>query len=317
MPDNSWITPYKFLPETGLSIGPSQGIVYKLSDNGVVKVPFQYPVKASDEADEQIYMSLRSMALCRREGAFYDLLAKNPHPNLAKRIQINPQAFASQTYGLVLEYFNPLRRVWSDPSRANHVIWIQQLLGALEWLEELGYTHGDLKTDNLGIDKDNNLRLFDFGSITHCQEEGFIHQVIEDHFTLATCIHYLASGIDPFANVKSYVEVKQTLDTLKKGKGVAHPAANSFEEVIQAGWTGTTASNFSQLRRSVALATGQYPSQPSDHNLERRDQGEMGLEVAPDDHDAGSLSEKQSNWMDEQEYRAAWKAMGYEVPDDI
>ncbi|KAF2431958.1 hypothetical protein EJ08DRAFT_696101 [Tothia fuscella] len=266
MPNNSWITPYIFPPGKCLSLSPSQGIVYKLSDKTVIKLPFQYPVKALqdlEEAEEQIELSLQSMTLFEKEKKFYDLLAENPHSNLATRISTNPQ------------------------------------------LEKLGYTHGDLKTDNLGIDKHHNLRVFDFGSILHCQEEGFKEQVMEDHFKLATCIHFLASGIDPFAKARNYAEVKQITNNLKRGEGVVHSTASVFEEIIQAGWTGAIASNFSQLRQSVASAIGSL-------DWDRED---IKPEVATAYCDVPVL-EKQLSWLDKQEYCTAWKATGYEVPDE-
>ncbi|KAE9983195.1 hypothetical protein BLS_004824 [Venturia inaequalis] len=308
MPNNSYITPYHFHPEKCLSLGPSQGIVYRLSDKTVIKLPFQYPVKALkdlEEAEDQIEMSLRSMTLFEKEKKFYDLLAESPHSNLATRIPTNPQTHDSPTHGIILEYLHPLLRVWSEHSEETHFVWIQQLLSALERLEELGYTHGDLKADNLGIDKHHNLRLFDFGSIIHYREEGFKEQVVEDHFKLATCIHFLASGIDPFANVNSYAEVKQITNSLRRGEGVVHSAASFFEETIQAGWTGATASNFSQLRESVASIIGS-----SDF-----DQEYVRPEVAIAYYDVSAL-EKQLSWLDKQEYCAAWKAIGFEVPHE-
>ncbi|QDS76090.1 hypothetical protein FKW77_006189 [Venturia effusa] len=250
-------------------------------------------------------MSLRSMMLFEKEKKFYDLLAENPHSNLAKRIPTNSQAHGSLMREIILEYFNPLLRVWSEHSEKTHFVWIQQLLSALERLEELGYTHGDLKTDNVGIDRHHNLRLFDFGSVIHCQEAGFREQVMEDYFKLTTCIHFLASGIDPFANVRSYAEVKQITNDLKRGEGVVHSSASMFEEIIQAGWTGQTASDFSQLRQSIASEIGS-----SDWNQE-----DVGPEVDTAPYDVSTL-EKQLSWLDKQEYCAAWEEMGYEVPHE-
>lgn len=72
MPDNTWLTPYTFPPSRCLSDGPSQGIVYELSETTVVKLPFQYPVAESpptDDTIEQMYMSLRSWALSTKESS--------------------------------------------------------------------------------------------------------------------------------------------------------------------------------------------------------------------------------------------------------
>lgn len=88
MPDNTWFTPYKLPSSKCLSLGPSQGIVYELNKRAVVKLPFQYPVgngSTIDAKKDHLYLSLRSFALLKRERQFYDLLAGNPHPNIAQR----------------------------------------------------------------------------------------------------------------------------------------------------------------------------------------------------------------------------------------
>lgn len=61
---------------------------------------------------------------------------------------------------------------------------------ALEWIEKLGYTHGDITIRNIGIDWNKQLKLFDFGSVMHRDEDNFYNQVLEDHFNLANCLHF-------------------------------------------------------------------------------------------------------------------------------
>jgi serine/threonine protein kinase len=307
MPDNTWYTPYKFTAWTCLSSGPSQGIVYQFSEKTVVKVPFQYPVNGAlpaDEANEKIYMSLRSFAIFKKESTFYDMLTKKPHPNLAQKLQ------GKQPSSIILQRFRPLEQAWSSNTKEMHVIWIQNLLSALEWLENLGYTHGDLTVRNMGIDENNRLRLFDFGSIRHCDDEGFYEQVLEDHFTLATCIHFLASGIDPVAKAKSVAEVRRTFHTLQAGQGLVDEAAKDFEEVIQAGWTKIPrpSSSFSQLRQDV---TGniRYISTSGAHQSANLSSWPQLV--------CDELMVEDPRWMDEKDYRAAWKAEGFETPDDI
>lgn len=80
----------------------------------------------------------------------------------------------------------------------------------------------------MGIDTHNQLKLFDFGSITHCNDEGFSEQVLEDHFALATCIHFIASGVDPIAKANSHAEVKRIFSTLKDGRGIVDEAAKDL-----------------------------------------------------------------------------------------
>jgi serine/threonine protein kinase len=288
MPNNTWFTPYKLLPLTCLSLGPSQGIVFELSDKAVIKVPFQYPVTrspATDETNDQIYISLRSLALFRRESAFYAVLAKYPHANLAQRL---PSKFLS---GIVLPRFRSLEQVWSLHTRRTHFTWIKQLVNAVAWLENLGYTHGDLKILNMGIDSHNQLQLFDFGSITHCEDEGFSEQVLEDHFTLATCIHFIASGVDPIAKANSYAEVQRMHSTLKGGQGDIDEAARDFQKVIQDGWTGEV-SSFSSLRKGIADIGDNFVVQ-SDLPKAQFDVDHLTIEEDP-------------RWMNEEAYRAAW-----------
>lgn len=39
---------------------------------------------------------------------------------------------------------------------------------------------------NLGVDGNNQLKLFDFGSIMHRDDENYYNQVVQDHFDLAS-----------------------------------------------------------------------------------------------------------------------------------
>jgi serine/threonine protein kinase len=299
MPNNTWFTPYRLPPSTCLSLGPSQGIVFELSDEAVIKVPFQYPVTRSpptDETNDQIYISLRSLALFKRESAFYTVLAKYPHANLAQRL---PSKFLS---GIVLPRFRSLEQIWSLHTRKTHFTWIKQLVNAVAWLENLGYTHGDLKILNMGINSHDQLQLFDFGSVMHCDDEGFSEQVLEDHFALATCIHFIASGVDPIAKANSYAEVQRVHSTLKGGQGIVDEEARDFRKVIQEGWTGAV-SSFSSLKKGIA-----------DIGDDMVDQS--GLSEAQSDVDHLTL-EEDPRWMNEEAYRAAWQAQGYETPDDV
>jgi hypothetical protein len=195
MPDNTWFTPYKLPASRCLSFGPSQGIVYKLSEKSVVKLPFQYPISdvATDDATEHMYLSLRSFAVFKKESQIYDLLPTKPHPNITQRRKCDHQDC------IILERLDTVEYAWSASTKKIRLNWIQQLLMALEWIEKLGYTHGDITIRNLGIDYNNQLKLFDFGSVMRCDDDNFHNQVLEDHFNLATCLHFLASGIDPLA----------------------------------------------------------------------------------------------------------------------
>jgi len=232
-----------------------------------------------------------------QENLFYDVLAEQPHPNLAQRLQ-------SKHFAIVLQYFQPLEQVWSKQSKNTRFAWIQQFLSALEGLENLGYTHGDLHIRNMGIDVNNQLQLFDFGSIMQQDEEYFDEQVLQDHFSMATCIHYLASGEDLLAKATSYQEVQNTLEMLKGGQGTVKPEAKEFEAIIQAGWTGApVASTFSLLRKTVADIV------QSSSNERKK------ISADPQLYCDDVALEEDSRWLCEGDYRAARIAEGFEAPD--
>jgi serine/threonine protein kinase len=244
-------------------------------------------------------MSLRSFALFKKEYEFYHILDTNPHPNLAQRLQ------TKQLSGIAIPKFGPVEEVWARYTKEMHLSWIQQLLSALEWLEKLGYIHGDLKVQNLGIDENSRLRLFDFGSVRRHDQIGFNEQVLEDHFALATVIHFLASGIDK-AKAYSFAEVQQTRSILNNGQGVIDEAATAFEKVIMEGWMKVPrkASSFSHLCSVVTGIVGQVCLNEIDCSDRSR------LQTDCDD----IIVETEASWMDEEDYRAAWEREGYTLP---
>ena len=125
--------------------------------------------------------------------------------------------------------YKSLEEVRGLHTTATQCAWIKQLVSAVAWLENLGYTHRDLKVLNMGIDGHNQLQLFDFGSVRHCDDKIFAKQVAEDHFALAICMHFLASDIDLVAKANSRVKLQETLNMLKGGRGLVVEAAKNFD----------------------------------------------------------------------------------------
>ncbi|KAH0292383.1 hypothetical protein M436DRAFT_78985 [Aureobasidium namibiae CBS 147.97] len=164
MPDNTWFTPYVLPNKDCLSIAASQGVAYKLSEHHVLKMPYQYPVKATesfdmDEAVEQLELSQSSIDSFHCERAFYRVLESTGQHDIVK---VDHSTFED---AILLEHLQPLETVWHDASVKSRLCWIRQLLRANAKIEELGYTHGDLAIRNMGVDKNNDLKLFDFGSV--------------------------------------------------------------------------------------------------------------------------------------------------------
>lgn len=204
-----------------------------------------------------------------------------------------------------------MERVWTFQTTDTRLTWILQLLSALEWLEENSYTHGDLKLNNMGIDENLQLQIFDIGSVRHRDEEGFHEQVQEDHFSLATCIHFLASGVDPIAEANSHEELKQIRKKLKEGHGVIDDATRDFKEIVQAEWTGSPQSTttFSQVHNAVADIIGQITRNGVHQPRGLSEKSQLACDEI--------VMEKDPRWMDEADYRAAWRANGFQPPENI
>lgn len=273
--------------------------MYTLSKKAVVKLPFQYPIcdaPCRNTANEHLYMSLRSFAVFKKESAFYDLVALKPHPNIAQRQR--------SKHGIVLEYLHPLEHFWDLSTKEMRLGWIQELVSALGWIEGLGYAHGDIKIQNMGIDFHRRLKLFDFGFIVHRDDPDFDQQVLEDRFKLATCIHFLASGVDFLAKAESFTQLRQTIRDLKEGKGIINEAAKEFKGIIQEGWTGQLRSALADIQKDIAPNRRCHPE----------DKSLLDLHFASD---YDWVVKEEPRWMNEEDYRAAWKKKGFESPGDI
>ncbi|KAG7402888.1 hypothetical protein Forpe1208_v016752 [Fusarium oxysporum f. sp. rapae] len=183
-----------------------------------------------------------------KEMAVYDALQVQPHRNFVKRLE------PSSINYLFLERLNPLEKVWSAARPMDRNRWVLDLLDAVSWLENLGFINGDLAVRNLGVDKAGTLKVFDFGSSSHYESEN---DAIADHFDLATCLHFILSGTDPFAGVQSHADAIQTRDALKDGQWTIAEGAEVIGDIIQDGWTGKTgAKPFTDILNEVTRRLG-------------------------------------------------------------
>ncbi|KAF5017200.1 hypothetical protein F66182_10898 [Fusarium sp. NRRL 66182] len=295
----SIILPFQDTPGQCLSIGPSQGIAYAIDKDIVLKVPFQFKVSPDTDLSHCWDLSIRSFIAMDREMAVYDALQVQPHRNFAQRLG------PSSTDFLFLERLDPLDKVWSLAGRADQFRWALDLLDAASWLEKLGFVHGDVAVRNLGVDKVSTLKVFDFGSSSRFESSV---DIINDHFDLATCLHFILSGVDPFAGVQSHSEATQIRDTLKAGQWTIAEGAEVIGHVIQDGWTGRTGTrSFTGLFNQVTKILG-ATGLPLNSKVGKRDYYQLHLRCQ------NWLCNTPTNplWKKPEEYIAACKAVGYE-----
>jgi len=198
---------------------------------------------------------------------------------------------------------SPLELVLEHADQTMRHRWVRQLLSAVTWLETLGYTHGDMEIRNIRTDKSNCLKLFDFGTATRHDNEDFNSKIKKDHSGLATCIHFILSGVDPFARAQSIKELRRIVSELREGKGEIQPGAEILGDIIQAGWTGRDM--LLKLHGNVTNIIGPADLDDSIHSL---DEGFTAMEAACVAWLQTAIPDPM--WMSEAQYRAAWKEMG-------
>ena len=305
-----WITPYCMAHDQCLSIGqaPSQGVVYAIDTHVVVKLPFQYPIPNRPNSDDELYRddSLRSFELLRKEIKFYQKLALHPHPNIVRCL------YAQSATCLFLERaINPLQLAQAQATKQLRYRWIRQLLSAIVKLEEFGYTHGDLTVQNIGIDDNDCLKLFDFGNATSKMNDDFQNTLKKDHSGLATCLYFLLSGVDPMADAKDWSEVRCIQKELCEGRYNIKSEAIILKEVIVDGWTGVSAfRTFDETREIVEGIIGvdddKNPSAPKDFRTMEAVCVEWLNTITVEPF-----------WLNEKQYREKWKFLGYDTEEGI
>ncbi|RSL89479.1 hypothetical protein CEP52_014886 [Fusarium oligoseptatum] len=241
-------SPFQTLPKECLAAA-SQGMVYALDNDIILKVPFQYEVTEEDLEQAHCWdLSLRSLVAMENESAVYQALQESPHPNFVRRL------IATRVDCLFLERLETLQNAWPKAKHTQRYRWALDLLAALSWLEKIGFVHGDLAVRNLGVDRFSNcLKLFDFGSSISRSHPDYSNDMMRDHFGLATCLHFILSGIDPFATVRSHSEAIEIRCKLESGQWQVAKEAEVVADTIQDGWAGRNGSmRFNQLFDRVA-----------------------------------------------------------------
>ena len=208
----------------------------------------------------------------------------------------------------------PLQLAQAQATKRVRYRWIRQLLSAVVSLGALGYTHGDLAVQNIGIDNDDCLKLFDFGNATNKADESFKHALEKDHSGLATCLYFLLSGVDPLANAKDWSEVRSIRRELSESRYKIVPEAQILREIISDGWTGGAARRtFRETWKVVEGIIGASDDDAELHSPAPKDYCAMEA-VCVQWLDTATLD---SRWLTEQQYRAKWQSLVYDIEEAI
>ncbi|KAI9730297.1 MAG: hypothetical protein M1818_008200 [Claussenomyces sp. TS43310] len=309
-----WITPY-ILPDPGVLDpearfrSPSVGLIHHISEDIVVKLNFQYliPHEPFDQ-DEAIFRrdsGLRSFIGLRDEARFYNILNQHPHPHIVRSLHYEPGK------GLFLKRAEKtLVSASTNADKPARFQWVRELLSALSWIESLGYIHGDIAVRNLLVDRAGRLQLCDFDQVRSLDEPAIEIVKESEHRALATCIHFILTGIDPTDHSISAIANERRL---KSGSVRIEPAAALVHSIIDAGWLGHSITRtFAQVEAAVISSLGPSNAMVT---FDSQDSGVLEMQTACK---LWAMKAKiDTRWQEELKYRMTWKALGLDAEEGL
>jgi len=311
-------SPFPKLPSDCLNFGevPIHSYCFALDPDIVIKMPFEYRIPEILDSDAKYWLDEAIRGFCAREKeeAVYNAVANRPHINIARRLEVDPSI--NPTKCVFVERLQLLEDVWAHADASTHYRWIRELLSAVSWLEELGWCHGQLEISKIGIDSANRLKLFGFTSVASNDSIQYALVAKADHSNLATCLHYLLDGVDPFSNVRGYSAIKELQSELLAGRGKIGAGAEALRDVIQAGWTGEAAgTKFSDVKERVEGIIGAVDPETSETLSVLSDEHYFRLE----DRCVEWLGKAtlDPKWMNLDEYYVVSTARGLELDLDV
>jgi serine/threonine protein kinase len=190
----------------------------------------------------------QSVKSIENEKAIYGLLQSHPHPNVLYAILCVPEGIFMPRLETTLatRLAIPCITDLDDQER-----WINQLVSAAEWLERLGYAHGDLRPENILVDKLGDIRIVDFDATVTIGSELLLAtlpfcKVDEDfetplagaeteQFSLGSCIYNIRFGVPPYSDLGLESPVWRKMLTQKDYPSTS---GDRYGDIIQKCWRG-------------------------------------------------------------------------------
>ena len=245
-------TPFPSLTDDNFISRGSAGQVFAISH----KIVFKCPTLFIDPAPEQLQESEESIEKIEREKSVYRVLMRYHHTNLVHAILCAPEGIFMQRLKCTLRsrldsHAEPLFKLGKQCQ------WIQQLASAVEWLERLGYAHGDLRPANILLDAEDTIKLGDFDStvkfgeqllvttVPFCKLEGDyeapIASAISEQYAVGSCIYNIRNGFEPFHDIAGPVMVRKLMNNEFPPTSDDH----LFGDIILGCWRG----HYSSIRK--------------------------------------------------------------------
>lgn len=250
-------TPFPSLTADNFLSRGSAGQIFAINDNIVFKCPTQF----TDPAPEQAQESKESGEKIEREKSMYKVLMQHQHGNIVRGILCAPE-------GIFLERLEWTLRAYLDSHTESPISfetqsrWIQQLASAMEWLERLGYAHGDLRPANILLDARDMIKVADFDSTVRigepllvatapfCKLEGDyktpLAGAVSEQYAVGSCIYNIRTGHEPFHDIDGPLMVRKLMNN------EFPPTSNDgvFGDVVLRCWRGCYQS-ISELEQAI------------------------------------------------------------------
>ena len=250
-------TPFPSLTADNFLSRGSAGQIFAINANIVFKCPTQF----TDPAPEQAQESEESGEKIEREKSVYKVLMQHQHRNIVRGILCAPEGIFLQRLECTLR--DRLNSHTESPiSLDRQSRWIQQLASAMEWLERLGYAHGDLRPANVLLDAGDVIKVGDFDSTVRIGEqllvttppfcklkadyEAPLAGVISEQYAVGSCIYNIRTGHEPFHDIDGPVMVRKLMNN------EFPPISNDdiFGDIVLRCWRGCYQS-MSELEQAI------------------------------------------------------------------
>jgi len=190
----------------------STGRVFAINPNIFFKCPLLYEDDdfLSDEDEHEMEQSVEGI---ENEKRMFDLFKSHPHPNILHAILCVLEGIFMPRLETTLAIRLAIPCVADHETRER---WISQLVSAAAWLEKLGYAHGDLRPENILVDKLNDIRIADFDATVTIGSELRLATIPfskvdktgdtplagpeSEQFSLGSIIYNICYGFPPWTN---------------------------------------------------------------------------------------------------------------------
>lgn len=169
--------------------------VYGVDDNIILKARrvFEQPDNTTHPGKQRHYAAETTYhhGMIENERGIFQLLEKNPHPNVVEAIDI------SHREGLYLRKYHQVTDFIAAATQTDRIHWYRDIIQALHHIHTLGIVHSDLRKDNIFFDPQGHALIGDFGaSLQPPTVPTAFTSPVTDRADVGSLIYELETGVE-------------------------------------------------------------------------------------------------------------------------